>query len=101
MARIDRDDGRYHVMNRSVNRQVVFFSDAMQLLGAVCTRHANDRIGRDGPLFRGRFHSILIVSDAQLVASVRSVHRNALDLDGVADVLLYRWSSHRSYLGHR
>ena len=145
IARVDIDDGRYHVMNRGVNRQVVFFcdadrvefgrllgliwerfevrtlayclmdnhyhlvlhcpagglSDAMQLLGAVFTRHANDRIGRDGPLFRGRFHSIPVLSDVQLVASVRYVHRNALDLRGVADVSSYRWSSHRTYLGHR
>jgi REP element-mobilizing transposase RayT len=144
-ARVDVDNGRYHVMNSGVNRQVVFFSDAdrvefgrllgviwerfevrtlayclmdnhyhlvlhcpagglsdaMQLLGAVFTRHANDRIGRDGPLFRGRFHSIPVMSDAQLMASVRYVHRNALDVGGVTDVSSYRWSSHRTYLGHR
>jgi hypothetical protein len=28
MARVDIDNGRYHVMNRGVNRQMVFFSDA-------------------------------------------------------------------------
>jgi hypothetical protein len=73
----------------------------MQLLGSVFTRHANDRIGRDGPLFRGRFLSIPVVSDAQLMASVRSVHRNVLDVGGVTDVSSYRWCSHGTYLGHR
>ena len=29
------------------------------------------------------------------------IHRNALDLPGVDRVDAYRWSSHRTYLGHR
>ncbi len=73
----------------------------MQMIGSVYTRHVNDRVGRDGPLFRGRFHSIPIVTDRQLLATVRYIHRNALDVSGVADVAQYRWSSHRTYLGHR
>ncbi len=76
-------------------------SDAMQRLGSLYTRHVNDRLGRDGALFRGRFHSRLITEDAHLVATVRYIHRNALDLDGVARVRDYRWSSHRAYLGLR
>jgi REP element-mobilizing transposase RayT len=73
----------------------------MQNLGSVYTRHVNDRIGRDGPLFRGRFHSVPITDDRQLLATVRYIHRNALDIAGVTSVADYRWSSHRAYLGHR
>jgi putative transposase len=73
----------------------------MHQLGSVYTRHANDRIGRDGPLFRGRFHSIPITDDRQLLATVRYIHRNALDVAGVTSPSEYRWSSHRAYLGHR
>lgn len=76
-------------------------SDAMQRLGSLYTRHVNDRLGRDGALFRGRFHSRLITDEAHLVATVRYIHRNALDLDGVTRVRDYRWSSHRAYLGLR
>lgn len=76
-------------------------SDAMQRLGSLYTRHVNDRLGRDGALFRGRFHSRLITDDAHLVATVRYIHRNALDIPGVASVRDYRWSSHRAYLGLR
>jgi REP element-mobilizing transposase RayT len=76
-------------------------SDAMQRLGSLYTRHVNDRLGRDGALFRGRFHSRLITDEAHLVATVRYIHRNALDLDGIARVRDYRWSSHRAYLGLR
>lgn len=76
-------------------------SDAMHLLGSVYTRHTNERIGRDGPLFRGRFHAVPIVNDEQLLCTVRYVHRNALDLPEINSVDSYRWSSHRTYLGHR
>jgi putative transposase len=76
-------------------------SDAMQRLGSLYTRHVNDRLGRDGALFRGRFHSRPITDEAHLVAAVRYIHRNALDLDGVERVRDYRWSSHRAYLGLR
>ncbi len=76
-------------------------SESMQQLGSVFTRHANERSGRDGPLFRGRFRSIRITDEHQLLNTVRYVHRNALDIPGVCAVDRYRWSSHRTYLGHR
>lgn len=76
-------------------------SEAMQRLGSVYARHINDRVGRDGPLFRGRFHSRLISNDRYLANAVRYIHRNALDIAGVRTVDGYRWSSHRTYLGHR
>lgn len=76
-------------------------SSAMQRIGSLYTRHVNDRLGRDGALFRGRFHSRLISTESYLVAAVRYIHRNALDVEGVARAREYRWSSHRAYLGLR
>ena len=76
-------------------------SAAMQRLGSLYTRHVNERLGRDGALFRGRFHSRVISDAAHLVAAVRYIHRNALDLPGVERARDYRWSSHRTYLGLR
>ena len=76
-------------------------SEFMQLHSSVFTRHVNERAGRDGPLYRGRFRSIVVTDDNQLVATTRYIHRNALDLPGVDSVDRYRWSSHRTYLGHR
>jgi len=76
-------------------------SDAMQRLSSLYTRHVNDRVGRDGPLFRGRFHSRLITDERHLVAAARYIHRNPLDLPGVTSARDYRWSSHRTYLGLR
>ncbi len=76
-------------------------SPAMQRFSSLFTRHVNDRHGRDGPIFRGRFHSRLITDETYLLNACRYIHRNALDIDGVNDLSTYRWSSHRTYLGLR
>lgn len=76
-------------------------SSFMQQLGSVYTRHANDRIGRDGPLFRGRFFSNPILTESYLVRAVRYVHRNPLAISPPPALEAFRWSSHRTYCGHR
>lgn len=76
-------------------------SEAMHHLGSVYTRHVNDRLGRDGPLFRGRFHSIPVEDDAYLLTAARYIHRNPIGLPGVARPADHRWSSYRAYLGSR
>jgi REP element-mobilizing transposase RayT len=76
-------------------------STAMKGLASNYTRHVNDRVGRDGPLFAGRFKSRLVLSHNYIAGLARYIHRNALDLPGVSAVDGYRWSSHRSYLGAR
>jgi hypothetical protein len=91
-------DTHYHLLLRCPDGGL---SSAMQRLGSLYTRHVNDRIGRDGALFRGRFHSKLIVDDRYLLAATRYIHRNALDVREVDSVEHYRWSSHRTYLGLR
>lgn len=75
--------------------------NAMHHLTSVFSRHVNDRLGRDGPLFRGRYHSIPVESDAYLLWVVRYVHRNPLDIAGVDSPRDHRWSSYRTYLGLR
>ena len=88
----------YHLLLECPRGQL---SEAMQRLGSLYTRRVNDRRGRDGALFRGRFTSRVITDDEYLVAACRYIHRNALDLPGVSRVEEYRWSSHRTYLGAR
>jgi hypothetical protein len=73
----------------------------MRHLGLVYTRHTNDRVGRDGPLFRGRFHSIRVTTDRYLRWVARYIHRNPLDITGITTPSDYRWSSYRTYLGMR
>jgi len=91
-------DNHYHLLVRCPQARL---SVSMQRLGSIFTRHVNDRIGRDGALCRGRFHSRVVDSDEYLLAACRYIHRNCLDLPGVVAPDRYRWSSHRAYLGHR
>jgi len=91
-------DNHYHLLVHCPDGGL---SDAMQRIGSIYTLHVNDRLGRDGALFRGRFHSRRIESDEYLLAACRYIHRNALEVPGVADPAGYRWSSHRTYLGFR
>lgn len=72
-------------------------SAMMQHLSANYTRWYNAVRSADGPIFRARFHSVLIDSERQLAAVTRYIHRNPLDL-GV-DPETFRWSSYHMYTG--
>jgi putative transposase len=76
-------------------------SEAMQRL---CGRYGsayNHRAERTGSLFTGRFRSVPITSDAQLMWTGRYIHRNPLDMIGPAALAAYRWSSLGALLGKR
>ena len=88
----------YHLLLRTPTGGI---SAAMHRLASLYSRHTNDRAGRDGPLFRSRFHSILVATDAYLLTATRYIHRNPLDLRGVDSVSNYRWSSYPAYIGQR
>jgi REP element-mobilizing transposase RayT len=74
-------------------------SAGMQALAARYTQDFNRRHGRDGQLFRGRFHAILVEPEAYLVSLVRYVVLNPV-LAGLApDPAAWRWSSYRATAG--
>ena len=76
-------------------------SEAMHLVGSVFVRHANERHGRDGPLFTDRFYARPVVDDTYLLRVVRYIHRNPLAFLDPSRLRSYRWSSFRTYLGDR
>jgi REP element-mobilizing transposase RayT len=88
----------FHLLVRDPDGAV---SRAMQQLSSSYTRIVNGRVGRDGPLFRGRFTSVLVGSDDHLIAAAVYVHRNPIDLVPVDALDAYRWSSYPVYLGRR
>ena len=88
----------YHLVARFPERNV---SAAMAHLGQMYTQQFNHHHQVDGPLFRGRFGSVPINDERQVLAAVRYVARNPLDLPGLSRLSDFRWSSHRSYLGMR
>lgn len=76
-------------------------SEAMHMIASVYVRHHNERVGRDGPLFRNRFYAKAVTSDAYVRRLVRYIHRNPVAITGEDGVAGYRWSSLRSYVGSR
>jgi len=76
-------------------------SETMHLVESRYARWFNDRYERDGPVFRGRFHSVLVDSDEQLVQLSRYIHRNPLSFIPHSGLASYRWSSFGSFLGRR
>jgi REP element-mobilizing transposase RayT len=86
----------YHLLVRSCDGQL---SDGMKFLSGRFTRVANVRAGRDGPLFRGRYYSVGVTSDAHLVQACRYIHLNPVMARIVRKAEAWRWSSAAAYAG--
>jgi REP element-mobilizing transposase RayT len=74
-------------------------SEFMQRIGARYTRAFNARIDRDGPIFRGRFHSRVVDTPGYRDFVGRYIHRNPLDVTPPLPLDQYRWSSFGAYVG--
>ncbi len=85
----------YHMLVQTPEANI---SRSMRHLNGVYTQRYNSRHRCDGPLFRGRYKSILIDTDSYLLQAVRYIHRNPLEA-GLTDKMdSYPWSSHQGYL---
>ena len=87
----------YHLLLQTPNANL---SRAMRHINGVYTQRYNRLNGSDGPLFRGRFKSILVDSDAYLLQLSRYIHRNPIETQKpMVDVLeQYPWSSYPAYV---
>jgi len=85
----------YHIL---VNTPEGNLSRSMRHLNGVYTQRFNRRHRLDGPLFRGRYKSILIGADPYLLQMVRYIHKNPVKAGLVEKPEQYIWSSHRGYL---
>jgi REP element-mobilizing transposase RayT len=86
----------YHLLVRSRRAQL---SDAMRWLSSRYTQSLNYDKGSDGPLFRGRFASVLIESDAHLMQALRYIHLNPVVAGLVSSPEQWPWSSASAYAG--
>ena len=61
-----------------------------------------DSIGgtADGPLFRGRYRSILIGQDSYLLELIRYIHRKPFESGLEKAFGKYPWGSHKGYLSN-
>ena len=84
----------YHLLLRT---NLANLSRAMQWLGLTYARRLNNRVGRHGHLFQGRFKAMLVENDAYVVELSCYVHRNPLRAGMVKRLIEYRWSSYPVY----
>lgn len=68
-------DNHYHLL---VETPIPCISRAMRHLDGVYTQRFNRQHGRDGPLFRGRFKSILVEKESYFLELVRYIHLNGV-----------------------
>lgn len=87
----------YHVLLHTPDSAM---SITMQEVSSRFTQSINKRHRRDGPVFRGRFKSVLIKDDAQITHVTRYIHLNPVDAMLVQKAEAWRWSSASAYMGH-
>jgi REP element-mobilizing transposase RayT len=74
-------------------------SSFMHWLTSRYVQQLNFRLDRDGPIFRGRFRSVVVDSELYVARAGRYIHRNPIDIRPAVALDRYRWSSYRFYVG--
>jgi putative transposase len=86
----------YHLLVRTPNNNL---SEAMQRLSSMFTKSFNRIEKIDGPIFRGRFKSLIIGHDEYMRQLCRYIHLNPVAAGLVNAPQQYEWSSYRVYAG--
>lgn len=89
-------NNHYHLL---VKTPLANLSRAMRHIDGVYTLRYNRLMQRDGPLFRGRYKSIVIDAENYLIAVSRYIHRNPVEANICKSVGDYKWSSYAAYIG--
>ena len=82
----------YHLLVQTPDGNL---SRCMRHINGVYTQRYNVEHGLDGPLFRGRYKSILVGEDSYLLQLVRYVHKNPLRAGMVKSCELYEMNLKR------
>ena len=88
-------DNHYHLILHTPEPNL---SRAMRHLDGIYTQKFNRNMGRDGPLFRGRYKSILIEAENYLLELSRYIHLNPVAAKLCINPEEYAWSSYKFYL---
>jgi len=87
-------DNHYHLL---LCTKLPNLNLAMKHLNGVYTARFNRNIKRDGPLFRGRYKSILVDEEDYLLNVSRYIHKNPSEAKIVENDQKYFWSSYQYY----
>lgn len=74
-------------------------SQMMQAVGRRYVRYFNDRQGRTGTLWEGRYRSTLVQTERYLLACMAYIDLNPVRAGMVAEARDHPWSSHHHYIG--
>lgn len=85
----------YHLL---IQTQESNLSRFMRHVDGIYTQRFNRCHKRDGPLFRGRYKSILVQADTYLIHVARYIHLNPLKAKLTEQADHYEWSSHKFYI---
>lgn len=72
---------------------------AMQSLGRRYVRYFNDRHGRAGTLWEGRYRATIVDSERYLLECMRYIDLNPVRAGAVGDPGDWRWSSYQHHVG--
>jgi putative transposase len=89
-------DNHYHLLIETLMPNLNRF---MHDLNTSYSVYYNRRINRVGPLFQGRYKSLLVDKESYLLELSRYIHLNPVRSGYVAKAEKYPWSSYRTYLG--
>jgi len=89
-------DSHYHLVLECPRANL---SKGMRQLNGVYTQHFNRCHKEDGPLFQGRFRSVLFEAKDYLLPLCRHTVLNPVRLKITGSARQYRWSSHRAVAG--
>ena len=92
-------DNHFHLLATPATAEAL--PQMMQAVGRSYVRYFNDRHGRSGTLWEGRYRSTLIETERYLPACMAYIDLNPVRAGMVGEALDWPWSSHAHYLGLR
>jgi len=91
-------DNHFHILIRTPEANL---SQIMTFIESNYARKLNKKIRLDGPLFRGRYKSILIDANSYFLNVSRYIHLNPVEAFMVNAAEDYYWSSFSFYVGFK
>ncbi|MBS0294317.1 MAG: transposase [Proteobacteria bacterium] len=92
-------DNHFHLLATPATDEAL--PKMMQAVGRSYVRYFNDRHGRSGTLWEGRYRATLIESERYMLACMAYIDLNPVRAGMVGQALDWPWSSHAHYLGQR
>lgn len=89
-------DNHYHLLIRT---PVPDLAAGMQYINGQYARYFNNRHGRSGHLFQGRYHHAVVEDDIHLLETARYIPLNPVRAGMTRTAAEWKWSSHNTVTG--